>query len=170
MYSDRYIQQTFHLIMTICHFRQFTLLDTFSKWALGTWISKHAMSSNSQPASNTILITQATTQNCFEWVVSVTCSQKEHLVSKGQGCEVRDMLRPLNQLEQLLIGCLANVCHCRLNKHRKSYKRSPPVTLPNTQITTTFHQPHFQIIYCNQVSSSHTSKLKNNISLHKSYI
>jgi hypothetical protein len=69
-----------------------------------------------QPLSLISLVTSLIPKNCFEFFDRVlrlfsTCSQKEHLVWQRKGREVRDVLGPFDKLEELLIGCLANVGH-----------------------------------------------------------
>jgi hypothetical protein len=90
---------------------------------------------NSKPFSS---ITFVTPKNCFElleWVLRlfVTCSQQKHLVWERKGCKMWDVLGPLNELEELLIGCLANVGHCWLKTHSKNCNQSQLKTVGLSQ-------------------------------------
>lgn len=45
-----------------------------------------------------------------EWSRAPTCTEQDDLVVQGQLREVRDPLGPFHQGEELLVGCLADVC------------------------------------------------------------
>lgn len=45
-----------------------------------------------------------------EWSPAPTCTEQDDLVVQGKLREVRDPLGPFHQGEELLVGCLADVC------------------------------------------------------------